>query len=57
MTNRTKESLDNLFMLDCPHRMKIGGLYMCLIHDAPCQYILDKELHCSAKNNNKEGEE
>ena len=56
MTNSLKESSDNSFTLECPHRMKIGGRYMCLIHDAPCQYILDNELYCLAKNCNKEEE-
>lgn len=50
MTDSQKESLDQLSIIECPHRKYMNGIYICLIHDVPCQYILNnEELICIAK--------
>ena len=57
MTDSQKESLNTLYIIECPHKKKIAGRYICLIHDIPCQYILKNNLKCLAEKDNEEGEE
>lgn len=57
MTDSQRESLNSLYIIECPHKKLIAGQYICLIHDKPCQYILNNNLNCLAEKYNDEREE
>ena len=44
MTEKQKEALKELAIVECPHRKKFGRIYWCLIYDNTCQIVRDNKL-------------
>lgn len=44
MTEKQKEALKELAIIECPHRKKFGRIYWCLIYDNTCQIVRDNKL-------------